>query len=118
MLLKIPSFEIDEVERVKNIRLNIPNKSQFRLKCTLLNGDIEKDIDIAAREFKCKLSGMTTVTANIIGVDMISKLTVNLTFSFNLLNKEKRLKGVAGNKNLDVVFNTLGDVKQLCDQLM
>jgi len=119
VLFKIPgSFEIDGDEKIKNIRFNLPNRNQFRLKCTLLNDGKEKDIDIAAREFKCKLSGVTTVSATIIGVDMTTKLSVNLVLSFNMISKEKHIKGVVGDKNLDIVLNTVEDVKSLVDQLM
>ena len=111
MLLKIPgSIEIDDVERVKNIRLNIPNKHQFRLKCTMLQeGNIERDLDIVCREIKCMFHG-TNVGATIIGVDMITKLSVNVTITYNLFKKETHIKGVISNKEIDQSLTSFKDL--------
>lgn len=111
MLLKIPgSIEIDDVERVKNIRLNIPNKSQFRFKCTMLQEDgNERDLDIVCREIKCMFHG-TNLGVTLIGADMITKLSVNVTITYNLFKRETHIKGVISNREINQSLTSFKDL--------
>ena len=117
VLLKIPSITADERDIMKDIKLNIVSKSQFRLKCTILPNDIEKHLDIAITEVKCKIttSGLAII---LVGIDMLDKYPCRLSLNVNVFKKKVDANGNLGPKKIDAVLTSISDVKTMLTQLI
>lgn len=116
MLLKIPSIAIDDVDIIKDIKVNLITKKSFRMKCVIIVDDVAENIDIAVKDFKPALA-VTGVQILFSGIDMISKGSVSLTLFYTPFKRKWTLDGVYGSKEIHTVFASFNDVKELARQI-
>lgn len=117
MLLKIPDkVELDS-KVVKNVRLNVPNTNQFRLKCTLIDeNDGEKDVDIAVTDCECGFDIKSMVwKAEASGIDMFSKSPIKVFFIYSKKKKTVTIEFIKGDKKKKFTLNN-EDMSQLIQQ--
>lgn len=119
MRIYIPEKITIDNHVVKNVRLNIPNQYQGRLKCTVERDDGDKDVDIACTQFECKGLDVKSMTwkATAACIDMLTKSPIQINFKYLKLKKRWKIDIIKDGKTETIHLYGFDQVMELIKAL-
>lgn len=110
-ILKEPIL-VDSKPVLKNVRLNIVENNQLRLKATYLGQQdgAEEQVDIVVFRWTIPKLDKLSISISIDGKEMLRNLPFGLKLSYDFLHREWRLKGKFGNRQVNQTLESIGSI--------
>ena len=111
MLIKIPGAAlVDDVEICRNMKLNIPNGNQFRLKAEYLEGEEVIPLDLLCDNWSFGVTKKLQVSVKVKIIDMISKTIGNLEIGYDPFKRNWIVSGTYGSQKIDMRISMIFEV--------
>lgn len=118
MLFEFPGIlSINKSEVLEDLRLNIPNNSQFRCKFTAIDNGNKIPVDIICRKLTYQ-AGLNGVEVFLNGVENTKHLKYHISIAIHPIAKYIDITGYIGNTNIQKTLkdstNALDLFKEVC----
>lgn len=111
-ILKEPIL-VDSKPVLKNVRLNIVENNQLRLKATYLgqqDGAEDSQVDIVVFRWTIPKLDKLAISISIDGKEMLRNLSFGLKLSYDFLHREWRLKGKFGSRQVNQTLESISSI--------
>lgn len=108
----------DGKPRVKDIRLNLPNKNQCRLRFNWVDGGKDVPFDIVIYDFSRPELDKANVSITINGEEYGQHIPFFLKISFSFFGRKWILNGSINNRSLSYELHTLLDLELVVQEMV
>lgn len=109
-ILKNPVM-VDGIEVLNNIRLNVTDQHQLRLKMTYIDSNkVESDVDLVVFNWTAPKLEKLSLSISIDGKEMLRNIRFNLRLSYDFFKRSTKLRGKFGPHTVNKDLSNISDI--------